>query len=157
MADTLILDLVIEAMGQVAKEGRDMFMLKYYRELSAIDQTKTEIHTCGTAACICGYAALHKPLQEAMEYTPQKHVHPSQLPDLLWNRVANEIGVEAADSCFHAYADERADLASIVPWMRDLMNHPHLNINNPTAEQALDYLKEVRKAFGEHDARSPKP
>ncbi|AYA64292.1 hypothetical protein [Alteromonas sp. RKMC-009] len=141
---TPLLDAIIRVMEIVVREDKAFRMYDFYEKRNKV-APETTIHTCGTAACICGYAALD---MDVIGHV--KVVGLGTPPRKIWACVEKELdSVCAADSMFDAYPEDRMDSANRTGWLHHLLDHPHLIRETPTAAEALDYLQKVKIAFNE--------
>ena len=141
---TPLLDAIIRVMEIVVRESKAFRMYDFYENRKKI-VPETTVHNCGTAACICGYAALD---MDVRMLTKQSDC--GNLTDDVWESVKNELdNFYVSYSMFDAYPEGRMRAAQKCKWITHLLEHPHLIRETPTAAEALDYLIKVRVAFNE--------
>jgi hypothetical protein len=143
-----ILEAITDVMVEVEKAELPLDMEYYYKDKLKGDT----IHTCGTAACIIGYAALDEKVQSliGMHYNRKA----SRIPDKLINFLEPVIGYSKAWSlvwCLFDTDDEvRRDEAKQVPELSHLLHLPHFN-KEPTPTEAIEALvavtEVIRKEF----------
>lgn len=148
---TPIFNRIIEVMQDVVAAKLPLHMPSYYEEEIYVNEDTT-IHNCGTAACICGYAALDPTVQElagtvGMSLAAQPAtVRTSVKEELYDNNLTDSYNAASkifnalfgADAGFRKYAAEQAKMPVA------LQRSPHLIKTNPSAKDALKFLIAVR-------------
>jgi hypothetical protein len=126
------LNLLIDTLQKVILHNKELYMKEYYKDsyFKHEYQETTTIHECGTAACVLGYAALEVPMH----------------PRAIWIQLTKEIGNDLADSIADPTARERMAAATCFFNRPDwLYEYKHLTSEEPTAQDALDYLLKVKE------------
>ena len=90
-----------------------LFIKLYYR--NGLEKGTT-IHTCDTAACVLGYAALKVP----------------DTPEQLWYKLQQELGYHIADSIVGYSPGCRGGALRCVDPKHPLLDHNHITSINPT-------------------------
>jgi hypothetical protein len=125
------LNLLIEAMQEVIELDKTIDMSWYFKEYEPED-TDT-IHTCNTAACVLGYAALKVP--------GDKYEALRKLRVML----EREIGHGLTHSIIASKSTTRIECALAHKNGDWVAGYQHLVSNYPTAQNALDYLLKVKE------------
>jgi hypothetical protein len=134
------LNLIIDAMTEVVARKKELYMPGFYREQTpSIDTT---IHTCGTAACVLGYTALKVPDVERRSMF--------KAGSFLWVDLIVEIGGPLADAIAMPSSYDRRYALLQEGTADHLQDHNHVTLDNPTAEDALDFILKVKEFVDEN-------
>lgn len=136
-------------MREVEKNELPLAMETFYERKQWEDVCGETIHTCGTPACVLGYAVLDEEFVRLFEKTPHKN---SRLPAYIWEALCREWGDRYLfDSIFSAEPEERREEAEFTELLSDeeldILNH--LNSDEPTAKDAADYIDLLIEKIGE--------
>jgi len=123
------LNLLIATLEKVIQCNKELYMKQYYKDSYFYQEQNTTIHSCGTAACVLGYAALEVPMH----------------PRAIWIQLNKEIGNDLAGSIADPTARKRMAAATCFFNRPDwLYEYKHLTSEEPTAQDALDYVLKVK-------------
>lgn len=152
---TPILDSLITMMEEVVQSSLPLYMDTIFKEPEAAqfayDQsTSTDMHNCGTACCIVGYAAFDSNVILAANVVNSGS--PGNVATDIWGQLELELGVNFADSIVASDTEIRmsnairALNARYMPteWLEE---YPHLSAEHNTddPQHAVDYMKELRE------------
>jgi len=143
-----LLELLIETMEQVVASDLDFRMDDYYLDRDTADQA-TDIHTCGTAACVAGYGAVNPKIQKFLE-VDMPLFRASETAENIADYLLEEIG-DLGYSVFVSKAEGRYDHAAQYLPETDL-EFEHLHKDEPEAKETLKYMKYVL-AFKERELK----
>jgi len=126
-----MLNLLIEAMQEAVALDKELSMSWYFK--GYYPSPYDTIHTCGTAACVLGYAALKVPgdKYEAVE--------------LLGEGLEKEISHDLTMSIISSSVEDRVEHALYFKEGEWVNEYKHLTLDDPTAQDALDYLLKVKE------------
>lgn len=132
-----LIDKAIVALQWAMKgEENTLYMFSYIEDRGDLVEGK-EIHTCGTAACICGYMALKdKVLSGNSSVFDIAEEYAAQFDQVLGGYLGKSIWYESEGD--RVYYAEEAELFS-----PEELKHPHLTTKS-TLQDALSYLELVR-------------
>ncbi len=143
-----LIDLTLDALRLAKDAEKTLYMQGFYScglNLKAGD----EIHTCGTPACVIGWAALHKPVMDFIGFdTAATILEPYDVANHLSNVFENRYGVNITWAFAGVDAEERED--QYVSCIRDLgfpnelRKHKHLITDYPTLDDAIDFLTQIQ-------------
>ncbi|KXJ61662.1 MAG: hypothetical protein AXW14_08610 [Alteromonas sp. Nap_26] len=155
---TPILDALITMMESVSSNHLPLYMSNLYRNTRDL-QDRTEeldIHNCGTACCIVGYAALDENVRTVAGIkvrTDNSSGYQSMAVDV-WEKLEDEITEELADSIAASYSPLRfsnaisglTELGLSDDWID---NYPHVaaDENTDDPQHAVDYMKALREVL----------
>lgn len=157
---TPILDALITMMEEVVKSKLPLHMDNIFEDRDAAQfayehSTSTDIHNCGTACCIVGYAAFDSDVILAANVT--QGTSPGLIATDIWSKLEFELGDDFADSIAGSDADVRMSSATRaclrrgmpVDWLQE---YPHLSAYSNTDEpqDAVDYMKELWERLSTH-------
>lgn len=139
-----ILKGIINAMQIVVDNDYEFEMSSTYEQPDDV-KIGDDIHTCGSAACVMGYAAFHPELKPFVG--PEKNMH--QRATRLWNNadreLSNAISPEnyriAADVIANSCAESRKCIGEEMDLPERLLEMKHLNSDDNDAQDALDFCK----------------
>lgn len=165
MSHTPILDGIIDAMTVAVEFEKPLSMPAWFRDPEKAAKAE-DIHTCGTAACVMGYAALHGPLRKLVGLTAAPD--PSDDGDARddnaekiasdWTRELEGLGfsVKASrdirSSLIAGYPMSREWAAKEVKLPKALRESTHLLSDRTTAKDALEYATALRTWILENTA-----
>ena len=142
-----LFDRLIDSMEKAVAFEKELKMADIFEKFPSqfYEQGKTTIHNCGSAACVMGYAALH---EDSLGLVKLRGVESAA--NEIWRCLGGEIkgafgcdaetGEDLADSIALAFAGERKAEAQDAGLPEELLQMTHLNVDDPTAQDALDYL-----------------
>lgn len=143
-----LLRLLIETMEQVVASELDFRMESFFLESDFADQS-TDIHTCGTPACVAGYGAVEPKIQKFLN-VDMPYFRAEETAEELVEALFEEVG-DLGYSIIFSHAPGRYDLAAIYLPETDL-EFEHLHKDEPEAEETLKYMKHVL-AFKERELK----
>ncbi len=156
---TPILDALIELMETVAESQLPLHMENLYASTFALEVNSSggdelDIHTCGTACCIMGYAALDKNVRAVagIKVKTNGSTDYQSMAVRVWEKLEEEITEELADSIAGSYTKVRKhnvedglfNLSLPADWLSD---YPHVSgeKNNDDPAEAVRYMKALRE------------
>lgn len=134
-------------MREVEKAELPFDMYAFYGGKEWHEVSDRTIHTCGTAACVIGYAVLDKDFLKSFDI-PLQSLH----PEYVWEILAREWGeLELHESIFgQNHVNRKEDAQSIELFSKEeLQSLGHLNSDEPTAKDAADYIDLLIEKIGE--------
>ena len=134
-----LLKLLIETMEQVVASELPFQMAYYYVDDDSPDKA-TDIHTCGTPACVTGYGAVNPKIQKHL-YVDMPYFRAVETAKHIAGYLISEIGW-LGYSIFVSKAAERYAHASDYLPETDL-EFEHLHKDEPEAKETLKYMKHV--------------
>lgn len=134
-----LLRLLIETMEQVVASELAFRMDDYYLDSDTADQA-TDIHTCGTPACVVGYGAVNPKIQKHLNVYMLLFRAAETAEDIA-SYLLSELGY-LGYSVFCSEAEERYYHASGYLPETDL-EFEHLHKDEPEAKETLKYMKHV--------------
>lgn len=143
-----LLKLLIETMEQVVASELPFEMADFYRNSEPANQA-TDIHTCGTPACVVGYGAVNPKIQKHLNVYMLLFRAAETAEDIA-DYLLEEIGY-LGYSVFASPAFERHEYASDYLPETDL-EFEHLHKDEPEAKETLKYMKHVL-AFKERELK----
>lgn len=148
--ETPMLDSMITIMEAVAKENLPFDMTSFYADKPK--SIPSDIHNCGTAACIVGYCATDA--EFLSKFLPSFTVEDSTLLNIcpkVCCALDEEIGIAFAESIYEYPSTARSEaLCEVDPScnadnIHSLLNHAHVCYDTNCPITALDYMKRVRE------------
>lgn len=156
MSHTPILDGIIDAMTVAVEFEKPLSMPAWFRDPEKAAKAE-DIHTCGTAACVIGYAVLHRPLRELVGLTAEIGKSEDDWRDgeaenvaLAWTKELQGLGFsldasrEIRSSLIAGYPMSREWSAKEVKLPKALRRSTHLQSEATTAKDALEYATALR-------------
>ena len=134
-----LLRLVIETMEQVVASELPFQMAYYYVDDDSPDKA-TDIHTCGTPACVTGYGAVSPKIQKYLNVDMNDFLATETADDIA-GHLLSELGY-LGYSVFCSKAEERYEHAEGYLPETDL-EFEHLHKDEPEAKETLKYMKYV--------------
>ena len=134
-----LLRLLIETMEQVVASKLPFEMADFYKNYDPADQA-TDIHTCGTPACVVGYGAVNPKIQKHLN-VDMPYFRAAETAEHIAGYLISEIGW-LGYSIFVSTAEERYGHASDYLPETDL-EFEHLHEDEPEAKETLKYMKHV--------------
>lgn len=143
-----LLRLLIETMEQVVASELPFQMAYYYVDDDSPDKA-TNIHTCGTPACVTGYGAVSPKIQRHLNVDMSDFLATETAEDIACH-LLSELGY-LGYSVFCSKAEERYEHAAQYLPETDL-EFEHLHKDEPEAKETLKYMKHVL-AFKERELK----
>lgn len=159
---TPILDALIEVMEKVAADNLLLSMHALYQKYSVLGDKIEEgledinIHNCGTACCVMGYASLDKKVRNLVGIDQKLNSVDAYRSTsiIIWKELENEITEELANSI--ALGNQEDRLSSAEQGLFDLnlsccwlSEYPHVysHENNENSAEAVRYMKKLREVL----------
>ncbi len=143
-----LLRLLIETMEEVVASKLPFEMADFYRNYDPANQA-TDIHTCGTPACVVGYGAVNPKIQKHLN-VDMPYFRAAETAEDIAAYLLSELGY-LGYSVFCSKAEERYEWASEYLPETDL-EFEHLHKDEPEAKETLKYMKHVL-AFKERELK----
>lgn len=146
-----LFDRLIDSMEKAVAFEKELKMADIFEKFPSqfYEQGKTTIHNCGSAACVMGYAALH---EDSLGLVKLRGVESAA--NEIWRALSgelqgafgcdDEIAKALPDSIALGLAGERKAEAQDAGVPVELLLMNHLNEDYPTAQDALDYLIDLK-------------
>jgi len=143
-----LLRLLIETMEQVVASELAFQMNNFYVHPELADNA-TNIHTCGTPACVTGYGAVTPKIQGYLK-VDMNYFDALETAEIIAEYLLSELG-GLGYSVFCSKAEERYQHAAEYLPETDL-EFEHLHKDEPEAKETLKYMKHVL-AFKERELK----
>lgn len=149
----LLLKLLINVMERVVESELAFDVHKLYENIPDAKNVR-DIHTCGTAACVGGYGAIDPNTRTYLGFPPFELDGQLKIftAETLLDELGIEIGAYASAICL-SEPHWRKDSLILINFPEELEEHAHIVKDNPTAQDALDFMKAVLlQLIGEYEA-----
>lgn len=132
-----LLRMLIATMEEVVKAELPLNMVFYFKEAREANKA-TDIHTCGTPACVVGYGAVTPEIQDFLSIKTDEF-HSDDAAEVVFWALQKELG-KAALSIVAGSRYLRKDAAE--KWLpQEAMTFQHLATEEPRASDALAFMK----------------
>tara|TARA_B100001057_G_scaffold491588_1_gene582168 strand:- start:6260 stop:7156 length:897 start_codon:yes stop_codon:yes gene_type:complete len=131
--------MLIATMEEVVKDELPLKMISYFENEMVANEAK-DIHTCGTPACVAGYGAVTPEIQKFIAIDTEDFRSSIAAEQVLW-ALHHEIGNVAEAIVSGSLYLRRRAAEVYLPW--DCLRFKHIESEEPTASEALEFMKHV--------------